>query len=386
MLWVDNFNKFRYSRNPDEDRDQCINATVYALLPLPTVSPLVHRGWVGTDVLSERMASFGRVMQAHHRQAIDRVRTLVLQGLQYDQVRVPCDLRRYGVTTMPWRPLQVLPADIKSTEGLVDAILGVLKIQQDTAGVCCMLMDVNIFWRTLRLVYTQTNSGANVAGTLHNCLPVLGIWHAYAHCCKKVYQYFLPWWACLEIPGFLRHPESSTVYTRPRLIVIEHLAMAVFLVSAQVEKDIRRTAADVERVYVADSPQAHQVNGLLMLVTEYCPALVDLGISVRQCFWKTQDSGTGLIAREVLRDAIVLLQGLKSKKATEYMRNLCIMDMLWSDIHSDIPAAAYVEECLESSLSVLTRRMRTDTRANSVKLVSDVYSYVPSEQFAFVKW
>ena len=99
-----------------------------------------------------------------------------------------------------------------------------------------------------------------------------------------------------------------------------------------------------------------------------------------------QDSGTGLIAHEVLRDAIVLLQGLKSKKATEYMRNLCIMDMLWTDMHSDIPAAAFVEECLESSLSVLTRRMRTDTRANSVKLVSDVYSYVPSEQFAFVKW
>ena len=28
MLWVGNYNKFRYSRNPNEDRDMCINATV----------------------------------------------------------------------------------------------------------------------------------------------------------------------------------------------------------------------------------------------------------------------------------------------------------------------------------------------------------------------
>jgi hypothetical protein len=97
--------------------------------------------------------------------------------------------------------------------------------------------------------------------------------------------------------------------------------------------------------------------------------LVEMGIAVRQCFWKTQDAGTGATAREVLRDALVLLQGLRARQATEYVRNL---DMLWSDLNDALPVAAYVEEGLESSLSVLTRRLRTDTRATNVAQFSEI--------------
>ena len=38
-----------------------------------------------------------------------------------------------------------------------------------------------------------------------------------------------------------------------------------------------------------------------------------------------------------------------------------------------MPAAAYVEECLESSLSVLARHAKTDTRATTVQHFSDLY-------------
>ena len=181
----------------------------------------------------------------------------------------------------------MLPADVKSTEGLVQALLGVLDIQHKTSGVCCMLMDVNIYRRTLKLVYTKGNIHANVAGLLDSCLPVLGVWHAYAHCCKKVYEHFMPWWACLEIPGFLKHPDESMVYTRPRLIVIEHLVMGLFLAAPSVETDIRRLLVDVDERFRTESPQWHQVHGLQLLCLEYCPMLVEMGIAVRQCFWKT---------------------------------------------------------------------------------------------------
>ena len=201
-------------------------------------------------------------MHGHHRAAIDRVRTLVLNGLQHHQIRVPCDVRRTNVTTMPWRPLQVVSADVKTTNGLIDALLAVKAIELDTSGLCCMLMDVNIFWRTLRLVYNEAHVRANVGGALQQCVPVLGIWHAYAHCCKKVYQHFMPWWACLEIPGFMQHPEHSVVYTRPRLIVIEHLVMGVFLPIDSVERSIRTTVDDVLKQFGPDSQQVQQATGL----------------------------------------------------------------------------------------------------------------------------
>ena len=53
------------------------------------------------------------------------------------------------------------------------------------------------------------------------------------------------------------------------------------------------------------------------------------------------------------------------------------MDALWTDMHDALPACCFVEECLESSLSVLTRRKQTDTRATTVDEFSDMYSHIP---------
>ena len=171
----------------------------------------------------------------------------------------------------------------------------------------------------------------------------------------------------------LQHPEQTTVYTRPRLIVIEHLVMGLFLAADAVEPEIRRTLSDLEFRCKPEDPRLVQCRGLLYLCTEYCPALVEMGIAVRQCFWKTQDCGTGVHAKSVLRDATVLLHAMRGKTPSEYVRNLCVMQQLWTAIHSELPAATFVEECLESSLSVLTRRHGTDTRATTVQQISDLY-------------
>ena len=80
--------------------------------------------------------------------------------------------------------MAVTDDDIKSTDGLVGAVQEMLAIQQSTMGLCCMLMDVNIFWRVLKLAYSVGNVQCNVVGAL--CVPVLGVWHAYAHSVKKV--------------------------------------------------------------------------------------------------------------------------------------------------------------------------------------------------------
>ena len=77
MLWVDNYNKFRYSRNPNEDRDMCINATVYSILPLHAVE---RSAWMCWPTLEHMRASTGRMqrqLQQHLREFNDRVRTLV---------------------------------------------------------------------------------------------------------------------------------------------------------------------------------------------------------------------------------------------------------------------------------------------------------------------
>ena len=147
-----------------------------------------------------------------------------------------------------------------------------------------------------------------------------------------------------------------------------------FLAAPAVDNDIRRLLQDLKEQFGQDASQYQQCEGLWLLCTEYCPALVDMGISIRQCYWTTQQPGTGAHARNVIRDAICLLTGLQKNKPSEYLRNLCMMHLLWTPFHDDIPAAAYVEECLESSLSVLSRRQRTDARITTVSDFSDAYT------------
>ena len=371
--WVDNFNKFRYSRNPNEERDRCINATVMALIPAGGVSRGHWRGWPTVEEMFASVEGCGRQLHQHHKEFSDRVRGLLARGLRWEQIRVPLDLRRFGVTTMPWMPYVLLDADIKATGGLASAVQAVLGLQRTTMGLCCMLMDVNIFWRLVRLVYCVQYTSCNMLGELADCVPVLGIWHAYAHCVKKVYQHFMPLFAALEVPGFLQEPEHSVVYCKPRLIVMEHMVMGIFLANPIVQADIRSAMVGVEERFGSDSEQMEQLKAMLYLFTEFAPALVEMGISVRQCFWATQEVNTGTVARSVIRDAIVLLQCLCSGGTTEYIRNLVLMDLMWTRLHSALPAAVFVEECLEASLSVLSRRTRTDVRATTLHAFSDIY-------------
>ena len=130
LCWVDNFNKFRYSRNPNEDRDRCINATVMALLPSADVNRAHWEAWPTVLELHGQVEQCGRQMKQHHKLFTDRVRVLLNKGLRFEHVRVPCDLRRFGVTTMPWTPYTLVGADIKSTAGLVEAVHEVLKLQR----------------------------------------------------------------------------------------------------------------------------------------------------------------------------------------------------------------------------------------------------------------
>ena len=376
ICWLDNYNKFRYSRNPNEDRDRCINASVMAVLPQEDVSRNFWQGWPKVQDLFDQVEVCNRQLRQHHKLFTDRVRRLLDKAITWEQVRVPCDLRRFGVRTLPWNPYALVDADVKSTRGLVAAVKEALRLQRQTLGLCCMLLDVNIFWRVLKMVYTNQYLQCNVRGEMSEVVPVLGIWHAYAHSVKKVYEHYLPLFAALEVPAFLEYPEVSTVYCKPRLIVMEHLVMGMFLAAPQVIPAIRETMQALQGRCKDDSEQMEQCRAMLYLFSEYAPALVEMGICVRQCFWGTQDVNTGMVAKNVLRDAVVLLQSLCPGGSTEYIRNLIVMEMMWGRLHSALPAAGYVEECLESSLSVLARRTRTDTRATTVGTFSDVYAWV----------
>lgn len=116
----------------------------------------------------------------------------------------------------------------------------------------------------------------------------------------------------------------------------------------------------------------YQLNGLLLLVTEYAPVLFELGYEVRDCYWEHRQAGTGVHVHELYGRMITLL-GCLRQHTTEYARTLAVAYLAWTPLHSQLPAYCYVEEALEASLSRLAQEVSTSHQGLNVRSLSAMY-------------
>lgn len=100
LLWVDNYNVHRFASNPSFARDKSINGTVYAALPLQLDLP--HGTWLPTmREMYEAIPTVARWLQLLGGSLGDATRSILTIDLQWEDVRVPVDLRRRCVSSLP---------------------------------------------------------------------------------------------------------------------------------------------------------------------------------------------------------------------------------------------------------------------------------------------
>jgi hypothetical protein len=346
VVWMDNYNRQRSSKNPGVRRNQSINGTAIAKLPIKvganpwTSQPSIKDMFLKVDATASGIVSMQKTF-------INSVRDLELLGMSYDDVRVPCDVRRRGVTSAGWIPHDVREGNIGSLEGLVMA-LTLAKQQQQRRGVTQpLLSDVNIFYRTLKLMYGVTFSEHNVRGVMDKVPLLFGVWHAYAHCVKRCYAVFKSFWASLEYKEMLGQPDKTEVYSYPKLVTLEHLLVAMFLARAEIKKRLEDTLAK-NNADVLVCRTKWQLVMLHRLLFDFVPTLMHLGISVRRCYWEGRATNTGDWVRQLLSDCLTFLVAVDNRGSSEYIRSLGLTLVYWSPFHSALPAVAFVEEALEA--------------------------------------
>ena len=66
------------------------------------------------------------------------------------------------------------------------------------------------------------------------------------------------------------------------------------------------------------------MEGLISLVDYFCPALLVIGVAVRNCTWEGRDPNGGKLAREILGQCLCLLVHLFDDRQAkvEYVRTL----------------------------------------------------------------
>ena len=116
VVWMDNYSRPRYSRNPNERRDDTINGTAYAVLPTD-VSIRSWSGWPSVPELYARLPDVVSTLLSGRIGTSNSIRGLLLDDLHFSDIRIPCDRRRTAVSSLPWYPNSIHPYAIGSSSG-----------------------------------------------------------------------------------------------------------------------------------------------------------------------------------------------------------------------------------------------------------------------------
>ena len=83
------------------------------------------------------------------------------------------------------------------------SLLCVLQVPGTRTEATAVLMNINLWWRVVKLVYLENNAKEMPIRTaMSGFVPLFGIWHAYKHCVMDAYRVFPPFLVPLEYEGY----------------------------------------------------------------------------------------------------------------------------------------------------------------------------------------
>ena len=415
VLWMDNYNKQRFSKNPGVvpsqanrrsaqagDTNASINGAVFAILPCegvpPNANPVLQPSVVG---LQQAVPNVVNSLQQARPRLQAAVEVLLGEGHTWATTRVPCDVARYQVSIAPWRPYAVRPESVSTTGGLLQLLDGIHTIRRDTGNVDTLplLVDVDIFYRIMKLMLSETWVAYPLRQYLQGHPLLFGVWHGYKQCVTRCFKHFLPFWVAVQSPTFLTAPAATKVPRHPPLVTMETLVSAMFVVAPALQRTIQsaiaRIAENIRRhpsrprdgclrpvdgtEGVPSRPDAReyavkQLECLRLLVTQYVPALFLMGKWVRDCHWELHTPNTGGRVKLLLQLQTTFLLALRPKRGRhQYLTNTLLALLQWNPVMDTLPGMAWGEETREASIGRLAADVGRDMTAGNVQEVHNLY-------------
>ena len=200
-------------------------------------------------------------------------------------VRAPLDVRRDARTVQAplWHPFALSKEKVTGGVGLLNLLHFAKDTAQQTNRVLPLLVDKNIHYRILELLYGAKNQRWNMRVYLLYVPVVYGVWQAYKFVVTQTLRMFWPILTYLR-KGLLR--PGSSILSYPKLIVMEKTIAALMLATPQILRPYQRKAQAATRISGRDTAHANRAavaNAVLHLLPEWCPLLLYLGHVVREC-------------------------------------------------------------------------------------------------------
>ena len=371
VLWLDNWCMLRWGTDPTNP-EYTQNVTALAVLNLDTLleRPVATRGTTippfpghpDLGYLLGHAQGAAALCTTGAARLHGRVAAINQTNLGVTDVRVPLDVQRTGMRSLRWHPLSLTEQTVSANVDLLELLETARQVQRRTTRQLPLLVDENIHYRVLRLLYATPFQDYDVRRYLADLPLVYGIWHAYKHTLLVVYRAYLP--VLVHLEGLRGIQANSTGRSHRKVLYLEKLFAALLLCRPHVGDQLR---ARVEALRRSTSTRicAYSVQllfGLHDLVFFYVPALLQLGFKVRECAWNGRPEGQvrGDTARGVLEHALLiqvhLLQDWSAR--TEYVKTISCALACWQPWYSRLPGCVFVEEACEAMLSRLAALCR----------------------------
>ena len=243
-----------------------------------------------------------------------------------------------------WRPLALSKERVTRGVGLLNLLHFAKDTAQQTNRVLTLLVDKNIHYRILKLLYGARNQRWNMRAYLRYVPVVYGVWHAYKFVITQTFRVFWPILTYLR-KGLLR--PGSTILSCSKLIVMEKAIAALMLATPRILRLYCPKAQAATAISGRDTAHANRAavaNAVLHLLSEWCPLLLYLGHLVRECNWSGENNGTGARAQEVLQLSWCLLRWLRRgpcDTVLKYERTIMCTLLYNSKWHQDLLGQAH---------------------------------------------
>ena len=100
-----------------------------------------------------------------------------------------------------------------------------------------LLVDCNIHYRVLKLLYSRATIGWNSPDWLRGISLICGVWHPYKHVCNIIERKFFPLFSYITPPAF---GAGARIYNHPKLIVIEKAIPVLLLAAPDIRAQLRQ--------------------------------------------------------------------------------------------------------------------------------------------------
>jgi hypothetical protein len=401
VMWMDNFFRRTSSHHPGRRGSAGLNTTVVSILHTGALPPFrrfvdVHRWDEGIRIASRQVEKFSDRMK----EMIKEVRRTVWSDAN---LRVPLDFHREGVRPLQWTALALMDDVVGSNAGLLAMVRFALKCAEASAAPLPLLVDINIHYRLLRLMFNRAYVPWDAMGALCKVPPLFGMWHAYKQACVTVRREFFSIFAYLERGKVTGWTPGSAKLRNSELLIAALLMLPpdykdflrAFVTIAQ--RDLRRLLPEINldsrearrrfcktavRDGVADEGEVTRLlcrvvvaEGLVDLLDFFAPCCFIMGYLVRSCHWDGRDRGTGERAWDITAIALHVLRSCAGEKAknNEYYRSLTLLMSMWTTWYGELPSCCYSEEICEAGLSRLSKMLGDHLQWQTVTDAMNLY-------------